>query len=164
MSKLPKSWTLLADRHHLAERIPQACPLVSIQRSTADTKRSINPAGLSSGSFGFSLKDGTDRQKPNDLPGKPVGFKEGRIASVLVSEKPNYPLSESAGFGSPAGGAFRSCVDTNGQACGIHGKHTCILGAISEKCQKLCQSTTLNSIMTCKAPYRLFRARAASEP
>jgi hypothetical protein len=56
----------------------------SAQLSTVDTKRSINPAGLSSGWFGFSLKDGTDRQKPNDLPGKPVGFKEGRIASALA--------------------------------------------------------------------------------
>jgi hypothetical protein len=29
--------------------------------------------GLSSGSFGFSLKDLTESKKPNDLPGKPVG-------------------------------------------------------------------------------------------
>jgi hypothetical protein len=43
--------------------------------------------GLSDGSFGFSLKAGTDSQKPNDLPGKPVGFKEERITSVLVKSR-----------------------------------------------------------------------------
>jgi hypothetical protein len=46
-----------------------------------------NPADLSCGSFGFSLKDGTDIKKPNDLPGKPVGFKEERIASVLAKSR-----------------------------------------------------------------------------